>query len=116
MPVPDTFPYTARWDSVGLSCGVCLHFRGPEHWPDVARTSRCALHELPLIVQLAPSGYMEGEWFCRDFEDNGRAHPPAVQHFRAIRESLQGGVLYQFYCPGGNLGERSFEELRRPAP
>jgi hypothetical protein len=116
MPVRDTFPYTARWDSVGLSCAHCVHFQGPEEWPDTARSSRCALHNLALAVQLRPSGFLDGEWFCRDFKDGGRAHAPAVQHLHEIHGTLQAGVLYRLYCSDGNLGEYRFDELRQEAP
>jgi hypothetical protein len=111
MPLPDTFPYTARWDSVGLGCYCCAHFQGPDKWPDSARASRCALHGLSLTVELNASGFMEGEWFCRDFRDNGKAHAPAVQHLNEIRGSLQAGVLYRLHRADGNLGEHRFDEL-----
>ena len=109
--LPDTFPYTARWDSVGLGCAFCAHFEGPEKWPDAGRMSRCALHHIPLTIQLNRSGTLEGEWFCRDFKDNGKAHAPAVQHLNEIRDSLQAGVLYELGRPDGKLGEHRFDEL-----
>jgi Protein of unknown function (DUF3592) len=113
-PLPDTFPYTARWDSVGLSCSHCAHFRGPDQWPDTARTSRCTLHGLSLAVELDGRGFMEGEWFCRDFKDGGKAHAQSVRHLDAIRGSLQTGVLYELHCIDRKLGEHPFDQLRRP--
>jgi hypothetical protein len=97
MPVKDTFEYAARWDSVGLSCCFCQHFRGPEKWPDTSRVSRCELHHVSLAIQLRDSCYINYEWICRDFADTGRAFPPSVAHLQQIRERLEPGVLYRFY-------------------
>jgi len=117
MPVPDTFPHAARWDSVGLDCAYCEHFVGPECWPDDERVSRCGLHDLPLEIQLAASGYKDGEWFCRDFTaaPGGRAAKVAVGHLQRVRDNLQPQVLYRFMAGGGNLGEYAFEKLRAKA-
>src|SRR6185312_8253291 len=38
MPVKDTFQYADRWDSVGLDCSDCQHFRGPENGPTLTES------------------------------------------------------------------------------
>ena len=95
-----------------MGCYCCKHFEGPERWPDTARTIRCVLHKVPLVVQLLPTGYMGGEWFCRDFQDGGKAHPPSLKHMDELRGSLKAGVLYEL-GRGDNLGEHAFEDLPR---
>ena len=101
----DTFSYEARWDSVGLDCFNCAHFRGPSHWPDVERVSWCGLHKRSLAIELLATGYKCGEWFCRDFHNNWSAYPKAVAHFEAERSRLAEGILYRLGMPGGELGE-----------
>jgi len=114
MAVTDTFPHTARWDSVGLDCAFCLHFVGPGSWPDGQRVSRCTLHDLSLDIELAPNGYKEGEWFCRDFTagPDGRASMHAIAHLNRVRANLRPRVLYGFNGPDGTLKEHDFQELR----
>ena len=107
----DTFPYEARWDSVGLDCSNCVHFRRPPSWPDVHRVSCCGLHKLSLAIELLAAGYKDGEWFCRDFRDDGSGFPKAVRHFEAERAGFAPGVLYNFYGPDGQLGETEFSAL-----
>jgi hypothetical protein len=62
MPIKDTFKYDARWDSVGLGCYTCQHFRGPTEWPDTGQVSACAHHRVSLAIELRPDGYMG--WEC----------------------------------------------------
>ena len=129
MPVRDTFPYAARWDSVGLDCSQCRHFVGPPCWPDVAGLSRCTHHDLSLAVEHTPDGYERGEWFCRDFEASHPVEPqgllarllhrPATQvsaaalrHLDEVRGHLESEVLYGFYGDDGNLKEYAFAQLR----
>jgi len=112
-PVKDTFRYAARFDSVGLFCGDCIHAVLPQSWPDVDRTFSCGLHGVLLAAELAPTGYMEGEWFCRDFVNNGMAFPPAVEHFEAIKADVPAGVLFGFYGSDGNLKEVPLGDLPR---
>ena len=130
MPIRDTFPHTARWDSVGLDCSYCAHFAGPSSWPDVERISRCTFHSVSLAVELRPDGYKQGEWFCRDFSAtapretpgflsrlfgragaHAHASPEAVRHLNEIKTELQPQVLYGFYGEDGNLKERPFAQL-----
>lgn len=117
MSVPDTFPHTGRWDSVGLDCAYCRHFVGPGSWPDREHVSRCGLHDLPLGIQLAADGYKDGEWFCRDFTaaPGSRAANLAVAHLERVRVNLRPRILYSFKPAGGDLGEHDFEELRARA-
>lgn len=114
MPIPDTFPHSARWDSVGLDCTYCLHFIGPDSWPDRQGASRCAFHDLPLAIELAPDGYKDGEWFCRDFTagSDGRVSKAALAHLDRVRANLRPRVLYTFDGPRGNLREHDFEQVR----
>ena len=107
----DTFPYEARWDSVGLDCSNCVHFRGPPQWPDVHRVSCCGLHKRSLAIELLSSGYKGGEWFCRDFRDDGSAFPKAAVHFAAEQARLVPEILYSFYGTDGELGETEFRRL-----
>lgn len=110
MPVKDTFKYEARWDSVGLDCSDCLHFRGPSQWPDTARVSWCELHGVSLAIELGESGYKNMEWFCYDFADAG-AFPSAVAHLESVRQQLEPRVLYRFYGTDGYLVEHQMEQL-----
>ena len=107
----DTFPYEARWDSVGLDCSNCTHFRAPSRWPDERRQLCCSLHGLSLAVELGPNGYKLGEWFCRNFSDDGTAFPKAAAHMNRERAAFAPGVLYGFYRKNGELREVPFTEL-----
>jgi hypothetical protein len=115
MAIKDTFPYGARWDSVGLDCSFCIHERNAD-WPNAARNYACGLHHLSLVVQLGKNGYKKGEWFCTDFHDGGRAFPEALRHFQEVRDKLQPLVLYGFYGAHGNLQERPFAGLPKVVP
>jgi hypothetical protein len=114
MPIKDTFKRDARWDSVGLDGSSCRHFRGPSARPDTNRVSRCVLHAVSLAIELAPSGYTEMEWFCRDFAGNGRAFPPAVAHLETLRQQLEPRVLYRFDGGDDYLVEHRMEQLDAP--
>ena len=112
MTIKDTFPYEARWDTVGLCCAFCLHQANAE-WPNTKRDYRCALHNVPLAAELGPNNRMTGEWFCRDFHDNGRAYPAAITHLESIRAQLPERVLLGFYGKDGKLKQIPFEELSK---
>lgn len=107
----DTFPRDGRWGSVGFGCHSCEHLVGPQEWPDAERIIRCSWHGVSLAVVLAPSGYMEGEWFCSEFSDRGASVPNAVKHFYALRSQLSGDILYEFRSAPEPLGEVSLEGL-----
>ena len=109
MPVKDPFSYSARWDSVGLNCSDCNHFSGPDKWPDVEKLSKCQLHKISLAIELRPEGYMNFEWFCKQF-DNKSAFPKAVEELASIVNILQDEILYRAYG-NGNLIEYKFSEL-----
>ena len=111
MPVKDTFEYAARWDSVGLDCSSCQHFRGPAQWPDAAHVSRCELHGISLAIQLRADGYKDGGYFCHDFTDTGRAFPPSFAHFLEIRKQLEPRVLYRCYGADGFLIEHQMADI-----
>jgi hypothetical protein len=111
MPVKDPFSYSARWDSVGLDCSNCIHFVGPVTWPDRERTSLCGLHNVSLAIELAKTGFKEGEWFCKDFADNGKANKKAIEELEKTRDLLLPKVLYGAYGKEGFLKEVPFEKL-----
>jgi hypothetical protein len=111
----DTFPHLARWDSVGLDCSSCKHFAGPLSWPDTARTSHCTFHQTSLTLELDNNGYKLGEWFCREFSDNGMSHQSAVVHFAKIYSELSPQVFYAFRAYRGLLDEVSLATLPRAA-
>ncbi len=109
MPVKDPFSYSARWDSVGLTCSSCNYFLGPEKWPDLNKISKCQLHKISLSIELRNEGYISSEWFCKQF-DNKNAFPKAVKEFEGIVDILQDGILYQAN-QSANLVEHKFDEL-----
>ena len=112
MPIKDTFNYEARYDSVGLTCSFCRHFLGPKQWPDTARVSRCALHSVSLAIELNESGYMNWEWFCRDFDNAGHAYRPAVEHLQMVSAQLKPSVLYRLYGEDGFLVEHPMADFQ----
>ena len=111
MPIKDTFKYADRWDSVGLDCSYCGHFRGPDKWPDTQHVSHCSLHGVSLALELRADHYKGWEWFCRDFKDVGLGFRPSVEHFQQIREQLESGVLYRLYGSDGYLIEHRISDL-----
>lgn len=111
MPIKDPFSYSARWDSVGLDCSYCIHFVGPLTWPDRERTSHCGLHNVSLSIELAETGYKEGEWFCKDFANKGKENKKAIEELEKTRDSLLPKVLYGAYGKDGYLKEVPFEKL-----
>ena len=82
MPIKDTFPHEYRWDSVGLDCGVCKYMIKPVTWPDRKRVSCCRYHKISLKNILNEEGYIDGEYFCKNFKNNGGAYSPALKHFK----------------------------------
>jgi hypothetical protein len=111
VTIKDPFSYSDRWDSVGLDCGCCVHQANGEHWPNTQRDYKCGLHNVSLRIELRESGYKEGEWFCKDFENNGNAHPKGVKELESIKPLLQVGVLYGCYAQNHFLKEVPFEKL-----
>ncbi len=114
MAIRDPFSYSARWDSAGLSCADCVHFSGPSKWPDIEKISHCKLHKISLAIEIADDGRMEGEWFCKDFKDNGtgRTSPTAQKEFDSIKDQLESKKLYGAYGNNGNLKEHDFNEFK----
>jgi hypothetical protein len=90
----DPFTYSARWDSVGLDCSYCKYFKGPQKWPDTNIESVCTFHNFSLKMQLQDNGYKDGEWFCKNF-NNERAFPKAVEELESIRGQLKENTLYK---------------------
>jgi len=97
MTIKDPFSYSDRWDSIGLDCSDCTHQANADYWPNRQRDYKCGLHDVPLRVQLAMNGYKQGEWFCKDFENNGKANRDALKEFENIRPLLEVKMLYVGY-------------------
>jgi len=82
----------------------------------------CGKHDISLTIELRSSGYMNGEWICKDFEDNGRAFPVAVKEFQEkIHDEMRESILYSLYNTDDGtvakfLEEHPFEELTVPQP
>jgi hypothetical protein len=108
----DPFSYSARWDSIGLDCSNCKNFVGPEKWPDINRNSRCSFHKVSLEIELGDNCYKEGEWFCKNFE-NENAFPLAILELESVRAELMSKILYRAYGHAGQLIEHNIEELRK---
>ncbi len=111
MPIKDGFSYASRWDSVGLDCQHCKYFYSPKEWPDENRVSFCKLHKVSLSIELNKEGYKEYEWFCKDFENTGKADENAVKYFESIKNSLQPRILYRLYGADGNLIEHDMKNF-----
>ncbi len=113
MMVKDSFPREGRWESVGLGCYNCQFFKGPQTWPDKNREIYCNFHKVSLAIELRQSNYMEGEWFCKHFKDNGKSVKNAVKHFEEIKISFEEDILYRFEKPGEDLKEIKINELKK---
>ena len=107
----DNFPRAGRWDSVGLGCHTCKHFRGPPEWPDTKAFSACLLHRRGLVVELATDGYMEGEWLCHDCLPTKRANTQAVQHLERTRDNIPVGLLFRLEVPNHEMRGIPLTEL-----
>jgi hypothetical protein len=116
MPIRDPFSYSGRWDSVGLDCSNCVHFKEPKLWPDSQKLSHCKLHKISLSIELGKNGYKEGEWFCKDFQSNGTANQKAVKEFQTVKDHLESRKLYRAYGGAFNgnavLKEYNFNNLK----
>ena len=92
----EPFSYSDRWDSVGLSCGCCIHSKNVD-WPNRNKDYGCELHSISLAKILNRGGHVEGEWFCNSFQSNGKANPKAVKELSTIVKQLNDDVLYGAY-------------------
>ena len=91
----DQFSYSARWDSAGLDCSECIHFKGPEKWPDSNGVSRCSLHKVSLNIELGDNNYKEFEWFCKQFKDSGKTPTNSLREFMKMEPLLEERILYR---------------------
>lgn len=110
--VNDPFSYSARWDSIGLDCAFCKFFGSPKRWPDSQQEVFCNKHRVSLRYRLSTRNYLDGEWFCKHFENNGRAFEKAVSEFESIRKELDDFVIYGGYSNNGYLKEVLIKDLR----
>lgn len=101
----DNFERRGRWDSVGLDCSSCQYFKSPQSWPDKNHEIFCNFHKVSLDVELGKDGYKLGEWFCKNFEDNGESLKSAVAQFNKIKDLLDDNILYGFEKKGGDFKE-----------
>jgi hypothetical protein len=109
--VKDNFSYSARWETVGLDCCFCINFCGPATWPDVGRVSNCRLHKISLAIEIGVHGYKQGEWFCKQYTDVGKAYPPALKEFETMKPQLKERILYRAaYGETENLIEVRFSD------
>ena len=111
--IKNTFKREGRWDSVGLGCSSCQFFKSPAKWPDQNHEIYCNSHNVPLTIELGKNNYMEGEWFCKNFKDNGKSLKNAVRHFEEIENSLSDGILYHFGKINDDLKEVNLNQLKK---
>ena len=119
MPIRDPFLYDDRFDTVGLDCRMCRHFKGPPRWPDISRVSSCKLHNVTLAIEIGENGFKHGEWFCRDYADDSNlvndeevlGVRKQVQLLNDIRGELKSGVLYGLYGNDGYLTEHQMSDF-----
>ena len=52
------------------------------------------LHLRSLAIELGSNGYKDGEWFCKQYDDNGKTPIKSMADFNAIKPDLQDGILY----------------------
>jgi ubiquinone/menaquinone biosynthesis C-methylase UbiE len=109
--VKDPFSYAARWDSIGLDCAFCKFFSRPTKWPDSQEEVFCNKHRVSLKYRLTKTDYLDGEWFCKFFDNSGRALTRAVSEFESIREELDGSTIYDGYSEDGNLKELQIKSI-----
>jgi len=62
-------------------------------------------------VEVKERGYVEGEWFCKDYQDNGTTNKKALEIFNEINSQLNSHTLYKFYCKGKCFEEIPFDKL-----
>ena len=112
LMVKNTFKQEGRWDTVGLDCGCCQFFKSPSKWPDQNHEIYCNFHKVPLTIELRENNYLEGEWFCKNFKDNGKALKNAFKHFEETKSSLADGILYRFEKINEDLKEININQLK----
>ena len=103
--VKNSFERQGRWDSVGLDCSSCQYFKSPSDWPDKKHEIFCNYHKVSLVVELGKDSYKMGEWFCKNFKDNGKSLQSAVAQFNMIKDILKQGILYCIGKVGEDLKE-----------
>jgi len=94
MAIRNEFTFSARWQTCGVDCSFCKHFRGPESWPDLEGRANCTFHQVGLSFRLNSRGYISGEAFCKNFSNAGDAFNEGVATFDKIQASLEENVLY----------------------
>lgn len=111
--IKNTFKREGRWDSIGLSCSSCQFFKSPAKWPDQNHEIYCKFHNVSLAIELRENNFMGGEWFCKNFNDNGKSLKNAVKHFEEIKGSLTDGILYRFEKINEGLKEVNLNQFKK---
>jgi hypothetical protein len=109
MPIKDEFLYDDRWGSVGLDCSKCKYEKKVKKWPIDSGVYYCNFHHKSLDVEINLKGYKEGEWFCKNFENNGNIKKEVMDKFDGIKNNLEEKILYGFYGEDGFLKEVNLE-------
>lgn len=107
--IKDIFEIHDKW-GIGLDCCECKHCSNPRKggcWP--TNDFQCNLHNISLNIELKENGFLNGEYFCKNFEDLN-AFPPAVEEFSTIKDELEDNVLYEA-CGKEYLLAIPFKEL-----
>ena len=112
MEIESPFSFYARWDSAGISCTLCK-YASANGWPDLDRSFACRKHNVPLRAELDTRNYVLGEWFCKDFENDGRAHAKPLAEFETIKHSLVADILYRVDPDKNLLVQTPFSELSK---
>jgi hypothetical protein len=64
-------------------------------------------------VELDTRNYVLGEWFCKDFKNDGRAHSKPLVEFETIKHSLAAKTLYRVDPDRDFLLQTPFSELSK---
>ncbi len=95
--IKDILLYKCRWDSLGVNCVFCK-YHVSKGLPITYLC--CKKYSLSLNIELCINkdgiaGGICGEWFCKDFEDDGNACPDGIKEFEKIKDQLEENVLYE---------------------
>ena len=71
----------------------------------------CDKHKVSMKYRLSAKNYLDGEWFCKFFDNSGRALEKAVSEFESIRGELDDSTMYGGYGHDGNLKEIPLKDL-----
>jgi hypothetical protein len=108
--IKDIFSYSIGWGSSGVMCSFCKYSLGEVNQETKKiKSMKCTLHNIILNIQINSDGYIEGEYFCKNFY-NTNPFPKAVEEFKNIKNELEENILYEA-CEEEYLIGISFENL-----